>query len=326
MQKILKDQMHNAFSELVDEWNSPEIGKKVSILDCLFMYRILLGRNPDVETELPYLAVLSGKKNYREMLGDILASNEFQTQFSFIPSGHILMAELEDFKFWFNTSDREMGVPMGFGAYEHDAVSFLKDVVTPGMVCWDIGAQTGFFTCLLSRLVGTSGEVISYEPLPKSFDLMVRNIKENDFESIARTINAACSNVTGEIPMMLASQMFIVDKNSKDTIKIPCVRLDEASHERLPDLIKIDVEGHEPAVLEGLERVLQRCSPLLMMELNEYWLTSCSQKSSGEVIRDLNKLGYTVFRMEDLATPLEWQSFKQGILGNCNVVARRTAL
>lgn len=323
MQKILRDNIQNALSELVDKWNSPEPGKKVSILDCIFMYRILIGRNPDVEIELPHLAELTDEKTYREIFGDIVASKEFQTQVSLIPSGHMLMAELADFKFWFNSSDREMGVPMGFGTYEQETVSFLKGVVTPGMVCWDIGAQTGFFTCLLSRLVGNSGEVISYEPMPNSFDLMAKNIKENGFDKIAYAFNAACSNIIGEIPMMLASKMFVVEKNAKDTIKIPCVRLDEAGHERLPDLIKIDVEGHEPAVLEGLEKVLQRCSPLLMLELNEYWLTNCSGKSSGELIRELNKLGYIVYGMEDLASPLDWQGFRQGVLGNCNVIARR---
>lgn len=233
------------------------------------------------------------------------------------------MADLRDFRFWFNTSDVEMGVRMGFGIYEPETEQFFREVITPGMICWDIGAQTGFFTCLFAKLSGPEGRVYAYEPMPPSYEMILKNISENGFGPRVSVRNVACSDAHGFVPMTKTSQMFIVDHDSKDTQTVECVRLDQEEN-LLPELIKIDVEGHEPAVLRGLANVLERCSPLIVMELNEYWLMKNSRTSSADVVRNLNEIGFDVFLIDEMQTLVDWRELRPDMLGNCNIVARRS--
>jgi FkbM family methyltransferase len=304
------------------DWPAPNPYERLNLSDAVYAYRILLGRNPDLQQELSHLIWLSQSKSLKEFLSELLSSKEFQTLTGFIPSNHVLMAELDDFRFWFNTSDTEMGVRMGMGLYEPETVNFFRQVIKPGMTCWDIGAQTGFMTCLFAKLAGSTGRVFAYEPLPRSFEMIKRNIRENSFDSIVVVKNVACSDKHGHIPMTVASDMLIADKTSVDAKPIECVRLDEENLPT-PDLIKIDVEGHEPAVISGLENVLSKCSPTIVLELNEYWLTHNSGSCGASVIKTLNELGFVVSRMEESEREIDWREFKQDKLGNCNVVAKR---
>lgn len=316
--------LHDSFDQFLGEWSPPEQGIKVSLLDAVFAYRLLLGRNPDANVEMPHLAEVAQVRTLREFLADLRDSGEFKGQVGLVPSGHALMAELSDFRFWFNTTDSEMGMRMGLGLYEPETVQFFRDIIMPGMVCWDIGAQTGFFSCLFATLSGPGGRVHAYEPMPQSYAMILRNIRENGLEARVTIKNMACSDAKGAVPMTQASGMFVVDHESSDARQIACVRLDQEGL-RAPDLIKIDVEGHEPAVLRGLEGVLKGASPQLVIELNEYWLKTNSGTSSAEVVKDLNERGYSVSLIESPTTVLDWRRLHPGPLGNINVLARRAS-
>ena len=112
------------------------------------MYRLLLGRNPNATVDLP--ALLSNRRTFRELRQSVLDSDEFARDGTFTPPHRLWMSELDDFRFWFNTSDREMGVVMAMGQYEPSSVRFIRQALRPGMKCIDAGAQTGFYTCLMA--------------------------------------------------------------------------------------------------------------------------------------------------------------------------------
>jgi len=150
------------FEELVATWPAPSLYTRMSALDAVFAFRLLLGRNPAQGAELTQLVECCDHITLREFLASVLASEEFSRQPRFIPPHHLLMAELTEFRFWFDTTDTEMGVKMAFSLYEPETIDFFRRVVRPGMTCWDIGAQTGFFTCLFCALAGESGRVVSY--------------------------------------------------------------------------------------------------------------------------------------------------------------------
>jgi len=166
------------------------------------------------------------------------------------------MADLPEFKFWFNTSDSEMGVRMGLGIYETETVDFYRRTITLGMTCWDIGSQTGFYTCLFAYLAGANGKVIAYEPMPESFEMINRNIAANEWGSRVIVNNVACSDSAGYLSMLPIAQMYMADNESPNAKKNKYVRLDQENNP-FPDIIKIDVEGHEPAVIRGLSGILE---------------------------------------------------------------------
>jgi hypothetical protein len=70
------------------------------------------------------------------------------------------------------------------------------------------------------------------------------------------------------------------------------------------DFIKIDIEGHEPAALEGLRDLIGRSHPVIVSECNDYWLQSCSGTNSREYIDLLKAFGYDTFELSDLTSPL----------------------
>ncbi len=61
------------------------------------------------------------------------------------------------------------------GSYEEDTVAFMRQIVKPGMTVVDVGAHVGYYTRLFSKLVNGTGQVISFEPHPKTFNVLRRN-------------------------------------------------------------------------------------------------------------------------------------------------------
>lgn len=71
------------------------------------------------------------------------------------------------------------------------------------------------------------------------------------------------------------------------------IPLDDVIDEKV-DLIKLDIEGAEPMALEGMKRVLSESRPILITELNEYWLRAVSQSNSREYVSQIESAGYRV--------------------------------
>jgi FkbM family methyltransferase len=307
------------FINLLDIYKPIALGMQVQPVDAFFTYRLLLRRNPDPLIELPY--ILSNPLPFREFLRRVIDSPEFRDTGGVMPVGQLLMAEVEGFRFWFNTGDREMGVLMGFGLYEPQSVAFLKKLVKPGMKCLDIGAQTGFYTCLLAACVGDGGKIYAFEPMPSSCELLNRNIRENHFEDRVVIFPFAASNAPTHLEGSFVSNMYVVgDVPGADKVTMETIRIDDIVKDRV-DLIKMDVEGHEPAVVEGMRGLIMRDRPILLTEVGEYYLQTLSHTCANDYLGLLLSLGYNVFTLEDMETPLKSGDLNLDILGSMNVVA-----
>ncbi len=86
-------------------------------------------------------------------------------------------------------------------------------------------------------------------------------------------------------------------------VSMTAARVDDIVQDDV-DLIKIDVEGHEPAALDGMRHLIARSHPIIVSECNDYWLQSCSKSSSRDYIDLLNGYGYDVFELSDLSSAL----------------------
>jgi FkbM family methyltransferase len=151
--------------------------------------------------------------------------------------------------------------------YEKDVVDTLRSVIRPGMTVADIGAHIGFTTLLLAQLVGPTGTVIAFEPDPQSFARLRRNIDLNALTNVHLRPEAVADRpgtlrfaAQGETTSHLAS-------HGEEGVDVPVVSLDDLPYRF--DLIKIDVEGHEASVLQGMSRILQGNNrPALLIELH----------------------------------------------------------
>ncbi len=141
-----------------------------------------------------------------------------------------------------------------------ELVRFLK----PGDVVLDIGANVGLYTVLLASTVGTEGLVIACEPCAQNYNHLVENLILNGLAN-ARLFRKALGNSSGKAKLyastVIGNSSLSGDKNdnagAEDVEVIEGDRLIASEKLPVPRAIKIDVEGFEYAVLEGLQATLK---------------------------------------------------------------------
>jgi FkbM family methyltransferase len=162
-----------------------------------------------------------------------------------------------------------------WGVHEPGLTNFLLSNFSGRRECnfIDVGANIGYFSCLLSKLAGPSGKVLAFEPETQNFALLKDNIRDNRLNNVELHAYAlGARDGTAKLGLYKPGNRgrhSMVDKNVKSTIEVPIRKLDDVIAEsgygdRHWSLIKIDVEGYEPFVLEGAERTLARTEMLVI--------------------------------------------------------------
>jgi FkbM family methyltransferase len=166
------------------------------------------------------------------------------------------------------------------GIYEPTIICALQERLREGDTCFDVGSHVGYLAIFMSRLVGPEGRVVAFEPVPETFSALQDNIRLN---SIANVLPEpiAVGEQEGTMSLFCESNQELSWTSSMDAsrihggdlrkIAVPVVSLDsylERSGLR-PNLIKIDVEGAELAVLRGARQTLRSNRPLLLMEVHD---------------------------------------------------------
>ena len=144
----------------------------------------------------------------------------------------------------------------------------VKDNVFSGNIVVDLGANIGYFTCLLAKIVGEGGKVFAFEPDPRNLKLLRRNIQENDYKNVI-IADKAVSDVNGSCTLYSSQKKFganrIFESKKKQThdfipIKSETICLDDYFEKqnllKKIDFIKIDVEGSEFRAFNGMKKIL----------------------------------------------------------------------
>jgi FkbM family methyltransferase len=166
------------------------------------------------------------------------------------------------------------------GEYEQHTTAFLLKSVTPENVCIDVGANFGYFTCLMARLAW-QGKTIAFEADPQVFGQLRENVFVNWCEPIVETVNAAVGDVEGTVTLhrrvgrsantsMIAPAFDEADPTGvavAEEFLAECMTLDSLVDrlERV-DFVKIDVEGAETLVVNGMHELVRRHRPTVIME------------------------------------------------------------
>ena len=189
-----------------------------------------------------------------------------------------------DFSYFVN--DEMIGSSLQrYGEYQQLELEFLLSILTPDSVVYDVGANIGYHT---TAFASRARQVISFEPNPQNFALLQQNTA--DHERVTR-YQAAVSNTagTGYIadfdPAVYGN--FGHMTMSTSGVEVPCMTLDSVNHAP-PDLIKIDVEGHEYEVLQGGIHLLKSRRPVVYYEAIE-------TPNLGEIYRMLTALDYRLY-------------------------------
>jgi FkbM family methyltransferase len=154
--------------------------------------------------------------------------------------------------------------PLGQGWYDHDwtplpELALLgKGALRPGARVFDLGAHQGIVAMLLARLVGPTGLVVAVEALPHNARLCALNAERNGLPQV-RVESVAVSDRPGTVELALELNAHVKSAATTNlTARVPAVTVDElAERHGRPDVLLIDVEGHECHALRGAAATLQ---------------------------------------------------------------------
>ena len=163
------------------------------------------------------------------------------------------------------------------GTIEPEVQQVLVERLCAGDVVYDVGANLGFFSLLSARIVGPGGAVHAFEPVAENADSLRRSAVRNGFDVITvHELAVAADSGSRRLVMLDDASWARLDSGravpeAKSRRSVEAVALDhlvEDGRAPPPRLVKIDVEGGEAAVLEGMTRILDRHRPTLLIELH----------------------------------------------------------
>jgi FkbM family methyltransferase len=145
-----------------------------------------------------------------------------------------------------------------FMTYEEDLMKAFAP--QKGDIVVDAGAFVGRYTLMASKLVGETGRVLSFEPDPRAYQVLKRNIVINKATNV-RIFNLALSSCDGQCEFSINEPgLSSIEKQTGQKTIIPCRTLDSIMAEEKVtrvDWVKVDVEGSEEEVLKGMTRLLE---------------------------------------------------------------------
>ena len=201
------------------------------------------------------------------------------------------------------------------GIWEPYESSLMCQYLQPGDVFLDAGANIGYFTVLAAACVGDRGHVYAFEPEPRNYRLLQDNVELNDYSPRVTSMQVALTAESGEGQLYLHPdnlgdhQLFGAD-DGRETVAVKLlagVDVFRGRDVRL-DLVKIDTQGAEQAVVQGLLPLLRETGATLKMliELTPYSLRRAGTTGSDfvELLATLDLPFYIVDHIEHQLAPV----------------------
>jgi FkbM family methyltransferase len=192
--------------------------------------------------------------------------------------------------FAYNVNDRYIGRSLDvYGEWAEAELDLLSQVLKPGDIVLDVGANIGTHTVPLARKVGETGAVVAFEPQRLTFQFLCGNIALNALTNVL-CHNVVVSDAAGQaiIPALDPTIEWnfgsLTSEGHKEGERVQAIRIDDLKLARC-NLIKIDVEGAEIRVLHGARATIKARRPVLFVENN-------TEQGSPAILKALDQLEY----------------------------------
>ncbi len=213
--------------------------------------------------------------------------------------------DLGDFKLFVMPDDYIGASILSSGVYEHHVTAVLREVLKGGDVFLDLGANLGYFTMLGAKLVGAGGKVIAFEPNAQNVQLLSASILLNGFRHVQVQPFAVSDQATilkfitvgsnGGVVTPLSGPVNLRDHAREFTCLVQSVVLDQVlAHEPRIDVVKMDIEAHEPAALRGMKALIARHRPVILTEFHPSALAGNNPEPPRAYLETLADLGYSL--------------------------------
>lgn len=203
-----------------------------------------------------------------------------------------------------------------FGVWEPDVTSFVRGRLSPGDAFIDVGANIGYHALLASRQLGGDGRVVAIEASPGIYARLRANLMLNGDPANVRTVNMAVTDARRECAILegpahnVGLSTTVRSRKSRrfptgaTVAGAPLADLLEPDEIRTARLVKIDVEGAEDLVIEGLAGFLAACRPdvEIIVELSPPWWRDPSS-TPRQALRVLLDAGFHAYRIDNNLWP-----------------------
>jgi FkbM family methyltransferase len=164
-----------------------------------------------------------------------------------------------------------------YGSWEPELTELVSRTMKSGFTVVDVGAHIGYYSLLFSRLVGPTGHVIAFEPVPNNFKFLCENLELNtctNVEPVNRAVldrhEQICIEMQENDPLPVG--VSFANPENKGNVIVEAISLDDSVLRRTKrvDFLKVDAEEAEDKVLDGARSLIERDHPLIMMEVHHF--------------------------------------------------------
>ncbi|MGB5014755.1 MAG: FkbM family methyltransferase [Pyrinomonadaceae bacterium] len=191
-------------------------------------------------------------------------------------AGRLLVETRDGRNLTINTENASYRFIYFTGQYEQAITEIFSAIVCPEDVCLDIGANIGWYTTVFQQLVGESGEVHAFEPVPQMFEDLKKNVEMNEPPKNVILNNLALGDVEKEIEMHIFDGLpdghaSMATFGGRGYVSVPAKMITLNSYLENNNIdnvrfVKMDVEGAELMMLKGASRLFEQ-EKLPVMEI-----------------------------------------------------------
>ncbi len=192
--------------------------------------------------------------------------------------------------------------------YEPGHVALMKEKVKEGDYVVDVGANIGFYTLLLAKLVGPHGKVFAFEPDPENFIVLEKNVKLNNYKNIIIE-NKAVINKNEKVDLFMSNinkgdtRIYKTPEKIKEGVAPDCeaygVKLDDYFDKNKEKIkfFKMDIQGAEHLAITGMISILKNEGISFTVEFCPE-LLDCAGINSEDFLSLLNENGFSIFDLD----------------------------
>ncbi len=206
------------------------------------------------------------------------------------------------------------------GTYEVELQQAIQDLVKPGMVAYDVGANIGYISMMFARQVTPTGLVFAFEALPDNQERFHLNLEASGFSDHIRLVKAAVIDKSGAVEFQIGPSGGMGkavgsagrhEYSYPHRINVSAISLDDFVYQQenpAPQVVKMDIEGGEVLALPGMQQILIKAKPVLMLELH-------GPEAASLAWEILGKSGYRICQMQPSypmvgsLDKLDWKSY-----------------
>ncbi|MFA6636820.1 MAG: FkbM family methyltransferase [Candidatus Omnitrophota bacterium] len=217
----------------------------------------------------------------------------------FVPKKEELVVECLGNRMHVNARDSGIAPDLFFrGIYEPFETKLFLNLISENMRVMNIGANFGYYVMLAAKKVGVNGKVYAFEPEPKNYQLLLKNIKENGYGNVV-PVQAAISDKPGVLKLFLdsdnAGNHSLGGEGKYLQVKADTVDnyLEIFGEKEKIDIIQMDTQGSEGLILDGAFETISRSRPKIIMEFWPYGLKNVGTDALG-LLKKIESYGFRV--------------------------------